>query len=53
VGEGFLDFLDAQYPDFLEGFRRRRPSPTSWRQLKAAIADFNARFAAQGGGASA
>jgi F-type H+/Na+-transporting ATPase subunit alpha len=51
---GFLDFLDAQYPDFLEGFRKETALTDELEaRLKAAIADFNARFEAQGGGASA
>ena len=52
--EGFLDFLDAQYIDLLEGFRKEKALTEDLEgRLKDAIADFNARYEAQEGAASA
>jgi F-type H+/Na+-transporting ATPase subunit alpha len=51
---GFLDFLDAQAPDLLEGFRTQKALTDDLEaRLKAVLADFNARFEAQQGAASA
>jgi len=51
---GFLDFLDAQAPDLLEGFRTQKALTDGLEaRLKEALADFNARFDAQQGAASA
>ena len=51
---GFLDFLDAQYEDLLEGFRKEKALTDALEErLKAALVDFNAHFEAQEGAASA
>jgi F-type H+/Na+-transporting ATPase subunit alpha len=52
--QGFLDFLDAQYGDLLEGFRTEKALTDALEErLKAALVDFNAHFEAQEGAASA
>jgi len=51
---GFLDFLDAQYEDLLEGFRKEKALTDALEErLKAALVDFNAHFEAQEGAVSA
>jgi len=52
--QGFLDFLDAQYGDLLEGFRTEKALTDALEErLRAALVDFNAHFEAQEGAASA
>jgi F-type H+/Na+-transporting ATPase subunit alpha len=52
--ERFLEFLEAQHPDFLEGFREEKNLTDELEgRLKTAIADFNARFEAEEAAASA
>ncbi|MEX0855931.1 MAG: F0F1 ATP synthase subunit alpha [Gemmatimonadota bacterium] len=51
---GFLDFLEAQHPELLQGVRSEKViSDEAEANLKAAIDDYNARFAAEQGAASA
>ena len=44
---GFLDFLDAQYQDLLDGIKEQKVFTEELEEkMKAAITDFNARFTA-------